>query len=155
MRLLQFNQVNSSAALQECPHTDDCFPYPSAGLSLATSIATAVPVVVHENWVPCSIKAPFFTMGRLKTKNRVWSLSVVVDGKSQCVDDLRRAVEASCESWDLLFLLEMEVATSISWNLEPTRPPWTRHDVGTDTCAWPLDMRAGTWTGKLLMEGVL
>ena len=101
---LKHNEVNSTAALQIKPYHGDCLPYPFMVLVEATSLATALPAVFHENNFLSMLtsvlnKDAYLQMGRFKTKNRLWSLLVanVGTGKSMTLDVLRKACEESCK----------------------------------------------------------
>ena len=97
------DKVNSAAAMQVKPYRGDCWPFPFVVLTHAASISTAIPAVFHEsNFVSILSamlnKKTYVQLGRFKNKNRLWSLCVanVGEGKSQAIDELRKASETCC-----------------------------------------------------------
>ena len=72
-------------------------------LTHAASIATAIKAVFHESNFVSILSAmmhknTYLQLGRFLNKNRMWSLCVanVGEGKSQAIDELRKAADKCC-----------------------------------------------------------
>ena len=103
MSNLRNDNVNSTAAMQVKPYRGDCWPFAFVVLTHAASIATAIPAVFHESNFVSILSAmmhknTYLQLGRFRNKNRMWSLCVanVGEGKSQAIDELRKAADKCC-----------------------------------------------------------